>query len=161
MHPIAQVFTAALEKSDDFIRMYTKDFEGEDWYAQFGGVTNSPVWIICHLAYVRAKFVDMLTREDSYPEGWAALFHWGSMPLADPHGYPAPEEARRLLAEAKIKLLAWLETVPPEEFDTPPKDATPFFATKAKVLTQMTHHEAHHTGNFGLIRRMLGKDKIV
>jgi uncharacterized damage-inducible protein DinB len=36
-----------------------------------------------------------------------------------------------------------------------------FLPTKADVLSHLICHEAHHTGNLALVRRLLGKDKVV
>ncbi|MBK6897791.1 MAG: hypothetical protein IPH09_00470 [bacterium] len=36
-----------------------------------------------------------------------------------------------------------------------------FFATGAAALAHLTHHEAHHTGCLSMLRRALGKDKVI
>lgn len=161
MNEIAKVFHADLDKSDGFIEFFSQDLEGDDWYAKPPGVPNPAIWTLGHLAYVRADFVWMLTGEKLYPPEWVPLFKIGSEPLEDTHQYPTPDLCWELLTKCKEKLEAFLETATEEDFASAPNGANPFFPTKAAVFVHLTHHEAHHTGNLALVRRMLGKEKVI
>lgn len=159
MNPTAHAFWMGLKRSNSFIDFFTQEMEGDDWLKRPGSVPNPAIWILGHLAQSRAGFLEMLTGEQRYEEGWAALFGMGVDPQ-DARGYPDVDTCRAVLDGRLQDLGQFLETVSEADLESPPCTPSKFFKTKASVLVHLSHHEAHHTGALSLIRRLLGKDRV-
>ena len=160
MNPTANAFWMGLRRSNSFIDFFTQGMEGDDWLKRPGGVSNSAIWILGHLAQSRAGFLEMLTGEQTYEEGWDALFGMGVNPQ-DASLYPDVETCRAVLDARLRDLKQFLETVTDEDLESPPCMPSRFFKTKASVLVHLSHHEAHHTGALSIIRRLLGKERVI
>jgi uncharacterized damage-inducible protein DinB len=161
MDPMAKAFATSFERSSKFVSYFTAGLEGEDWYARPAGTPNPAIWTLGHLAFHRGLFLELLSGERTYPESWRALFGMGCQPLADPHGYPDVATCLRYLKETHDALNAYLETASEAELETPPLQPSRFLALKADVLAHLVVHEAHHTGNVAVLRRLLGKEKVI
>ncbi len=160
MNRMAEAFMLGLQRSDGFIRFFTSGMEGEDWLSRPAGATNSAIWILGHLAQSRANFLELLTGEKTQEEGWEDLFGLG-VERQDPSAYPDVETIRAALTARMDDLTAYLESASEEELEGPPAIPSKSFETKADVLVHMTHHEAHHTGALSMLRRQLGKERLI
>ncbi|MFC2078840.1 DinB family protein [Candidatus Bipolaricaulota bacterium] len=160
MNSTANAFWLGLERSNGFIDYFTTGMDGDDWLRQPPGMPNSAIWILGHLALSRASFLEQLTGAQAYEDGWKELFGLGVAPQ-DPSSYPDVETCRSVLDARLDDLRSYLETVREEDFDAPPSNPSRVLKTKADVLVFLTHHEAHHTGALSLLRRMLGKDRLI
>ena len=116
--------------------------------------------ILGYLAHSRAGFLEMLTGQQSYEAGWDELFGMGIDPQ-DPSLYPDVATCRAVLDARLLDLKTYLETASEADLDAPPNMSSRHFKTKAEVLVHMTHHEAHHTGALSILRRMLGKERLI
>lgn len=121
---------------------------------------NTAIWILGHLAHSRAGFLEMLTGQQSYEAGWEELFGMGVDPQ-DPSLYPDVATCRAVLDARLLDLKTYLETASEADLDSPPWSSSKFFETKGSVLAHLTHHEAHHTGALSILRRMLGKERLI
>ena len=160
MNAVATAYWQGLQRSNGFIDYFTTGMEGEDWYMVPEGVPNPAIWTLGHLAHSRAQFLELLTGEDRYEDGWAEILAIGTEPQ-DPRTYPSLEVIKRVLAERMEDLRQYLEGAAEADFSAPPAKESRFFKTKASVLVHLTHHEAHHTGVLSLTRRLLGKEKLL
>jgi uncharacterized damage-inducible protein DinB len=143
-----------------FIEFFTTGMTDEDWQRQPPGVPNAAVWTLGHLAFQRARFLELLTGRRTYDESWVALFDLG----CESHNsnlYPSVDACRAFLDERLQDLRAYLEVVTEEDLAGPPCVPSKFFQTKAAALVHLTHHEAHHSGSLSLLRRLLGKEKVI
>lgn len=161
MDGMGKAFWLGLQRSARFVELFSAGLEGEDWYARPAGVPNTAIWTLGHLAYHRCLFLELLTGERVYPEAWRGWFEMGSTPLPDPHGYPDVATCRTYLDLALAKLEAYLESVAEADLAAPPLRPSRFLATKADVLAHAAAHEAHHTGSLALLRRLLGKERVI
>jgi len=160
MNSTAKAFWLGLERSNEFIDYFTTGMVGDDWLRKPAGMPNPAIWIIGHLALSRASFLEQLTGARTYEDGWKELFALGVEPQ-DPSSYPDIETCRAVLKARLIDLKRYLETASEEDLDAPPSNPSRSFKTKADVLVLLTHHEAHHTGALSLLRRMLGKERLI
>lgn len=160
MNSTAKAYWLGLKRSDGFIRFFSSELEGDDWFKQPCGAPNPAIWILGHLAHSRATFLEMLTGQRMYEEGWDALAGLGVDPQ-DASVYPDVDTCRRVLAARLRDLKSYLETASEADLDGPPCVSSKFFKTKAAVLVQLSHHEAHHTGALSMLRRLLGKERII
>jgi uncharacterized damage-inducible protein DinB len=161
MDGMAKAFGMAIERSAQFVGYFTKGLEGEDWYSRLPGVPNTAIWSLGHIAYHRALFLELVSGERIYPQEWTSLFAMGCEPLPDPHGYPSTATCLELLDRSLAGLRSYLETATQADLASPPHLPSRFLPTKADVLTHLAAHEAHHTGNLALVRRLLGKEKVI
>lgn len=160
MNSTAKAYWIGLKRSNSFIDFFTTGMEGDDWLQQPERIPNPAIWILGHLAQSRAGFLEMLTGKQTCEEGWAELFGLGVDPQ-DPSVYPDVETCRAVLDARLLDLQNYLETASEEDLESPPCTPSKFFRTKASVCVHLSHHEAHHTGALSMIRRMLGKDRII
>jgi len=149
-----------LERSNAFIAYFTTGMEGDDWLQRPAGIPNPAIWILGHLAHSRAGFLEMLTGKRAYEKGWDELFAMGAQPR-DPNEYPGVEACRAALDSRLADLKAFLETTTVKDLEGPPCKHPEHFKSKSAVFAFMTHHEAHHTGALSMIRRLLGKQRLV
>lgn len=160
MNPTAEAYWIGLKRSNSFIDFFTTGMEGDDWLQRPAGIPNPAIWILAHLAQTRAGFLEMLTGRQVYEEGWAELFGMGVDPQ-DASAYPDLDTCRAVLDARLLDLQNFLETASEEDLDSLPCTPSKFFKTKASVLVHLSHHEAHHTGALSMIRRMLGKERVI
>jgi uncharacterized damage-inducible protein DinB len=160
VNPMAKAFWMGLEHSDGFIRYFTTGMEGDDWLKKPAGIPNPAIWILGHLAHSRASFLELLTGQKRYENGWKDLLWMGAEPR-DPAEYPSPDVCWAALDARLADLKAYLDTASEEDLEGPPCTDSKFFKTKAAVLVHLTHHEAHHTGALSMIRRLLGKERLI
>lgn len=160
MNPAAKAYWMGLERSNTFIRWFTNGMEGDDWLQRPGGIPSSALWILGHLANSRSYFYLCLTGEETFETGWPELFGMGTE-QQDPSKYPTVEEVRAVLDARLADLKAYLEAASLEDIEGPTAIQQPDHETKAHVLSMAIAHEAHHTGALSMIRRLLGKDRLV
>ncbi len=160
MNPMAKAFLLGLERSNMFIGLFSEGMTDEDWRKQPDGVPNPAIWTIGHLAFQRALFLEMLTGRRTYDEDWIPLFELGCDPR-EAAVYPDIDTCRAFLDARLHDLKAYLESADAEDLESPPCLPSKFFQTKTAALVHLTHHEAHHTGCLSLLRRLLGKEKVI
>jgi len=160
MNPAAKAYGMGLERSNTFIGWFTNGMEGDDWFQRPGGIPSSAIWILGHLANSRSYFYLCLTGKETFETGWGELFGMGTE-QRDPSEYPSIEEVRTVLDARLADLKAYLESVSVEELEGPVVIDESDFETKGHVLAMAAAHEAHHTGALSMIRRLLGKDRLV
>ena len=157
----AAIAWSLFERAQVGITRYTKDIAGDDWYARPQGVPTPMIWTLGHLAVYRDMALGALTGQSNAPESWRQLFMTGSEPSADPATYPKPEELLAFIDATQIKLKAFFETCTEEDLAGPLPFPHPFLKTKLQAATMLPMHEAHHSGSLCLVRRMLGKERIL
>lgn len=158
MNSTAKALWMGLERSNGFIGFFATGMEGDDWLQRPSGVPNPAIWILGHLALSRARLLEMLTGQQIYEQEWEALFDLGVDPQ-DPTAYPDIDTCRAVLDARLLDLKSYLETASEADLAGPP--CSKLFETKASVLVHFTHHEAHHTGVLSMIRRLLGKERVI
>lgn len=160
MNSTANAFWIGLKRSNGFIDYFTTGMESDDWLQTLPGIPNPAIWILGHLAQSRAGFLQMLTGREVYEAGWAELFGMGVDPQ-DATVYPDVETCRAVLEARMNDVKEYLETASEQDLEGPPCTPSNFFKTKASVLVHLSHHEAHHTGTLSMIRRLLGKERLL
>jgi len=79
----------------------------------------------------------------------------------DPSNDPSGDEIRTVLDARLADFKAYLETVTDEDLESPTAIDEPDHGIKERVLAMTIAHEAHHTGALSMIRRLLGKGRLV
>jgi len=160
MNPAAKAYWTGLERSNSFIKWFTQGMEGDDWFQRPGGIPSAAIWILGHLANSRSYFYLLLTGKETFEPGWPELFGMGTEQQV-PSSCSPVEEIRAVLDARLADLKAFLETASVEEIEGATTVNEPPFETRGDVLAMAIAHEAHHTGALSMIRRLLGKDRVV
>jgi hypothetical protein len=94
-------------------------------------------------------------------EEFVRLFARNSVPEAGSASHPLPPEIRRVLDRVHEAALQTLRDTVDDDLETlVPGSPHRFCRTKADCARWVSHHEFLHSGQIGLIRRMLGKGPV-
>ena len=154
-----------------FARGYTVDLLGTipdgDWFVMPAGCPSHVAWQVGHLAVAEARLVveriggRTTVGGGVLPAEFLPLFARESVPDADAARYPSPGEIRQVFDRVHEAALQTLRDTTDADLDTLAV-GTPhrFCRTKADYARWVSHHEFQHSGQIGLIRRMLGKGPV-
>src|SRR4051794_2973339 len=138
-----------------------------DWFAVPAGCPSHVAWQVGHLAFAEARLVvervggRIEVGGGVLPEEFVKLFARNSVPEAGSTGYPSPAEIRRGFDRVHEAALQTLRDTTDADLETlVPGSPHRFCRTKADYARWVSHHEFLHSGQIGLIRRMLGKGPV-
>jgi hypothetical protein len=152
-------------KQMSLVRRYTTELldqvDPADWFNMPGQVTHI-AWQVGHLAL--AEYFLLLDRvrgplpqdEDLFPKGFRPLFTRLSEPTPEPSAYPPASEIRAVFDRVHQQVLQELPLYSDEMLDQPVNREHRIFTTKIGAMLWCPQHEMSHTGQIGLIRRILG-----
>jgi len=133
-----------------------------EWLYQVHPRANHPLWIAGHLGLadnsIAARFRPGIARK---PEGWDAMFWFGSQATGDSSAYPAEAEVFEYFRERRTALLAVLEELTDAELAAPaPPSGAPSPIAGAPSIGQLfifaATHEGMHSGQLTVVHRALG-----
>lgn len=138
-----------------------------DWFVMPAGCPSHVGWQVGHLAVAEARLVvERIGGRTSVgggvlPADFLKLFARESVPDADPGRHPSPGEIRQVFDRVHETALQTLRDTADADLETLAV-GTPhrFCRTKADFARWVSHHEFTHSGQIGLIRRMLGKGPV-
>ncbi len=128
---------------------------------QGGG--NCANWILGHLVKARNDALALLGKTPVYPAGKFDRYKNGRPPLTDPAEALPLDELRDNFMALQEPLTAALQEADEETFARPVPD-NPLNnpdETVGSMLTAIAFHEAYHLGQIGLLRRTLGKERMM
>lgn len=160
MTGMAQALQSGLDRSNLFLQFFTTEIEGDDWSRELAGFPNTALWTLGHLAFTRAYFYEMLTGKKIYEDSWKSLFNYGS-PHANIEQLLPPEQCWDLAKAGYEHLSDFLANSTEEGLLSAPTIESNSFPTKLSIYIHLTHHESHHTGCLSMMRRVMGKEKLV
>lgn len=148
-------------------RMYTKDMLSNidltDWFRQPKEGVTHVAWQVGHLAVAQYALALKRVRGENADDAelispeFRKLFSKGSRPVPDPARYPTQEELRAVFDRVHQQVLDessdWSEELLDEATGEP---SHPMFKTKGEAIRWSVQHEFIHTGQIGLLRRLLG-----
>jgi uncharacterized damage-inducible protein DinB len=139
----------------------------EAWVFQIHPKANHALWIAAHIGLVDNSIAgrfrpDVATK----PEGWDALFSFGSQPKADASLYPPAEEVMAYFHDRRGVLLKVLEDLSEEEL----RAAAPAAGERSPIAgaPSLGHlfiftaqHESMHAGQLTVAHRALGHEPLL
>jgi hypothetical protein len=138
-----------------------------DWFTMPPGCPSHVAWQVGHLAFAEARLVVERVGGRTeigggvLPAGYATLFGRGSVPERDPAKHPSLSELRRTFDRIHEATLQTLRDTADSDLETLVQGSPHRFCrTKGDYARWVSHHEFQHSGQIGLIRRMLGKDPV-
>lgn len=109
------------------------------------GNANCMNWILGHLIYIRNAFLNVLNEQSVWDQERFSCYNRGAIPLNRKEEFVSFEELKSYLEKTQIRLedkLIKLESI---------DDAV------INDISGLCLHEIYHSGEFGYLRRILGK----
>lgn len=131
------------------ISMNINDVSDEESIIFPNGEANCMNWILGHLIYIRNVFLHVLGEEAVWDNDNFSFYNRGEIPLNRKDEFISFEELKSYLKESQNKLetrLASLETIDSALIDD---------------ISGLCLHEIYHNGQFGYLRRILGKQGAI
>jgi DinB superfamily len=154
-----------------FARGYTVPLLNEipetDWFTMPAGCPSHAAWQVGHLAFAEARLIVERVGGRTevgggvLPDEFIKLFARNSVPDAGSIRYPSPTEIRRVFDRVHEAALQTLRDTTDADLETlVPGSPHRFCRTKANYAQWVSHHEFLHSGQIGMIRRLLGKGPV-
>jgi hypothetical protein len=154
------------------VRRYTlgllNSIDEKDWFRMPAPAVSHIAWQAGHLAVAQYRLLIEFIRgtrpsdEEVIPNYYAVRFLFGrtSDPHPDASKYPQPAQIKAVLDRVHSQVLKEIPEIPDGELDQPVTAAHPIVTTKFSSLIWAAQHEMLHTGQIGLLRRLLGLPPI-
>ncbi|ASK29806.1 hypothetical protein CEY12_06645 [Chryseobacterium sp. T16E-39] len=113
------------------------------------GDANCMNWILGHLIYIRNAFLNILGEESVWDAEKFSCYNRGEIPLNRKDEFIDFEDLKSYLNKTQEKLekkIDALEKINPENIDD---------------IATLCLHEIYHSGQFGYLRRILGKPGVI
>jgi hypothetical protein len=156
-------------KQIEFARQYMlsliADIPDEQWFNMPDGISHV-AWQVAHLAMAQYGLCLFRVRGRSdvdlklMPSDFRKKFSKGTIPLPDPAANPTPAEIRDVLTRVYEQSIKELATYTDEQLDAPVDMPYSVFATKLGAIYFCSAHEMLHSGQIGILRRLMGKTPI-
>ncbi|MGQ0637071.1 MAG: DinB family protein [Planctomycetaceae bacterium] len=147
-------------------RRYTErlldNVDESDWFRMPVAPVTHLAWQLGHLAIAQYRLCLERIRgarpDDAtlIPAGFAGKFGKDSVPVADPANYPSVAEIRGIFDRVHQQALRELAGFPESDWFAPPVLPHMLFDRKIDSLYWCARHEMMHSGQIGLLRRLLG-----
>lgn len=147
------------ENTLGLLEMLAADIPGSQFKHVPAPGINPPAWIVGHLAYVADSLSALLGGASGLPKGWDKLYGRGSSGEL-PAGSPGKDELLRELRAAHGRLSEAMTSASPERLssahDIGPLKGGPLKSVGEAVAFLSVGHEAFHTGQLSVWRRLMG-----
>jgi hypothetical protein len=137
-----------------------------EWFTMPAECPSHVAWQVGHLATAEARLVleracGRNSEEEGLPAGYIPLFLRTMVVEPDPAKYPSAAEIRGVFDRVHESALRALKDLSDNDLDAVVEGAQHRFCrTKFDFLRWCSHHEFLHTGQIGLIRRLLGHKPV-
>jgi uncharacterized damage-inducible protein DinB len=140
----------------DLLRRNVGDVTHEESLRSFQPGGNGLNWTLGHLVATRGSFLAGLGGEPVWTAEDAGPYDRHSPPLTDPARAKPLAAIWKAYDETQVRLERALEGLTPERLKAPTPPGFPF-KTVGEVVAFLGFHDAYHTGQTGIIRRLLGR----
>jgi uncharacterized damage-inducible protein DinB len=141
-------------------RMLEKSLDGipeDKRCSQVAPGTNTPIWVLAHIADTDDFFLSRLAGEDrQMPEAWEGRFSMKSKPETDADRAPTFAEARKVAEANRERLVTWFEGMSDDKLnELLPEELRPFAVNYGTLMCTLAAHESYHAGQVSSVRRVL------
>jgi uncharacterized damage-inducible protein DinB len=143
----------------DVVKRNVGEITHEESLRSFRPAGNGLNWTLGHLVATRSAFLRGLGGEPVWSEEEGRLYDRHSPPLADPARAKPLSALWEAYDETQARLEKTLEGLTPERIAAPLPAGAPF-RTVGEMVAFLGLHDSYHTGQTGLIRRLLGKPAV-
>ena len=127
------------------ISMNIDDISNEESMIFPNGEANCMNWVLGHLIYIRNFFLNVLGEESVWDSEKFSCYNRGEIPLNRKNEFVSFHELKSYLKKSQDKVETKLNSL--ESFDP----------AIINDISGLSLHEIYHSGQFGYIRRILGK----
>jgi hypothetical protein len=124
---------------------------------------NCMNWVVGHILTGRNSLLKILRQEPIWSEGQVKRYQRGSGAIQDPGDAVAFDKLLEDLETSQARLMSALETFDLKRLGEP-ASISPTSNKKETIgslLAALAFHEAYHSGQTGLIRRLIGKEGVI
>ncbi|MCP4573912.1 MAG: DinB family protein [bacterium] len=160
---IAQALTVQFNYTGHVTRANLLGLSDADALVQPQPAGNCANWVAGHIAHSRVGVLAMLGSNGPYAADKYQRYSRGSEPMADGEGASPLSEIVADLEATQPAILAALQNMTDEGL----AEAAPFSPsgdeneTVGSLLVGLAFHEAYHTGQLGVLRRVSGHEGVV
>lgn len=155
----------------EFARKYSlsllEDLSEDDWFWMPENYTTHIAWQVGHLAMSqygltlyqqrgREREIDSQLMSSKFRK----LFMRGTTPLADRESHPPSSEIMEVLHRVHQQMQKEIVTFDGDQLDEPLGPPHAGFATRYGALLFAGDHEMIHSGQIGMLRRLMGKSPL-
>lgn len=155
----------------EFARNYSlsllEGLEEGDWFWTPDAFTTHIAWQVGHLAMseygltlFQQRGRDLAVDKALMSSKFRKLFMRGTTPIADREAYPAPAEIVATLDRVHDQMRQEVPTFDGEQLDQPLGPPHAAYATRYGALLFAGDHEMIHSGQIGMLRRLMGKPPL-
>ncbi len=155
----------------EFARNYSRSLldglEDDDWFWSPDQFTTHIAWQVGHLAMseygltlFRQRGRDLSVDQQLMSSKFRKLFMRGTRPTADRSAYPEPCEILAVLDRVHEQMRIEIVGYDGPQLDEPLDPPHAAYATRYGALLFAGDHEMIHSGQIGMLRRLMGKDPI-
>ncbi len=155
----------------EFARKYSRsllvDLEDDDWFWSPESFTTHIAWQVGHLAMSQYGLTlfqqrgrDLAVDRELMSTRFRKLFMRGTQPVADPDTYPDPAEILATLDRVHGQMRKEIVNFDDDSLDEPLGPPHAAFATRYGALLFAGDHEMIHSGQIGMLRRLMGKQPL-
>ncbi|MFP3599185.1 hypothetical protein SB679_20900 [Chryseobacterium sp. SIMBA_029] len=131
------------------ISMNINDISNEESMIFPNGDANCMNWILGHLIYIRNAFLNVLGEESVWDNDQFSCYNRGEIPLNRKDEFISFEDLKLYLKKTQDKFEAKLNSL--ESIDS----------AIINDVSGLSLHEIYHSGQFGYLRRILGKSGAI
>lgn len=144
------------------IHAMCNDLSPEEFRHQPMPGTNSPAWIIGHLAVIARRTAERLgaTGLPELTEEFIAQYSQTKKPAGEQTDLGTKAELLNLLDVCTQKVIEAVVTLPADALTGPPPNRGPFATNYAEAVLFGAMHMTLHCGQLSTIRRSLGKPPL-
>lgn len=158
-----EVFRHQAQATHEVLRLNVAGVSQEESLIQPHPGGNCLNWVVGHLVCIYDKTLPLLGQEPVMEKGALKRYDRGAPPLQDPSEALELQELMAAWSEATRRIDAGLAGLTPEALDRPaprspgndPKE------TVRSLLAVTLFHQAYHTGQAGILRRIAGKEGAI
>ena len=143
----------------DVVKRNVGDVTHEESLRSFQPAGNGLNWTLGHLVATRGSFLRGLGSEPVWTEEECRTYDRHSPPLTDPSRAKPLAEIWKAYDETQARLERALEGLPPASLKASLPPGAPF-KTMGELVAFLGVHDSYHTGQTGLVRRLLGKPPV-
>ena len=134
------------------------DIKSGDTSKRVADTLNHVSWQAGHIVFARYNMAGLLGIKDANPYG---ELYANFKPLDPAVKYPTIEDAKIKFDEITAKLMPALESVTDDQLAGPLPFKIPFDENNVRgMIAFISHHEAYHIGQLGVLRRSLGYEPM-
>ena len=141
------------------VHLMCDDLSAQEFHHQPLPGTNSPAWIVGHLAVTAHRGATRMgaTGLPTLTEEFTAQFNTTKQPAGDQQKLPEKEELLAFLDGSVTKLMEAVSKLPAEALTRPSPAPGPFATSYGEAVLFGSLHITMHCGQLSTIRRSLGK----